>query len=955
VGDVGNGSILITAGTLIASNHAYIGFGPDAVGDVNITGSNSIWDTSTTGNPVFYLGYEGQGLLNIDTAGQVYNNSVWIGYDPNSTGTAQVNGMGTLWQQIGDLHIGHAGSGELNVTNDGMVESPDGFIGYEEGSDGWVTITDANWTVSGILNVGYSGDANMVVSGGGNVWAATGRMAYDGNSVAHAVVTGTNSTWETNGALYIGYNGDANLVVSDGGQIINEDTYIGYHSDAVGRVTVSGPNSVWASSKDLNVGYQGQGYLAIQDGALVTDVDAILGVDIGSDCNVTVTGTGSIWSHLGGLQVGHQGSASLTIEDGATVFNTTGLIGSHADGVGHVTVSGTNALWKNAASLYVGYEGQGTLTIADGGKVTAYNAEIGNNGQGHVQVGENSTLQAGQININANGTLSGGGLIKADTVTSKGVIKPGDSIGTLTVDGDLTLKAGSIIEVEVDNSGNHDRIDVTGDVSIQGGQVQVVSTETINQEQVYTFLSSGSTLPIQGSFDVLDKALLNISSVIKPNANFNYGLDAVSVSIKPVAFDDPSITATATQNEKAVSTALQAIADDGGNTTTSRLQNLPNVKEVHKAYGQLSGQTGTFLAPVSVAGLSKGVEAVSYRMHTVRSGLAYAAGEGPFLAQDFQNDAWSDFFRDDFYNTDTNFDSGIFEDNRPVVDVYNPFDILRDKKWGMWGKAFTVQGDREAEDKALGYEYTVYGTSFGIDWQVSDNWLFGLTGGYTNGDVEQNNSRNESQIAGLHVGLYSAYQMDRWYMDSVFNFADLTYDTSRRIDVTSEHLEGSSGGTQMTGYVEAGYTWRQRGGLLLQPLASLQVAHLSIDAYKESGGPSALTYDDQTYMSAKGSLGLRLTQGLYHRLDGRNGVLEVRSRWLHEFGDTESSVDTAFVDRPDTVFTVVDSDVSRDSILVGGGLDIRFNPRLRLSLDYDSQFNSDDRSDVISFTFQYKN
>jgi outer membrane autotransporter protein len=113
--------------------------------------------------------------------------------------------------------------------------------------------------------------------------------------------------------------------------------------------------------------------------------------------------------------------------------------------------------------------------------------------------------------------------------------------------------------------------------------------------------------------------------------------------------------------------------------------------------------------------------------------------------------------------------------------------------------------------------------------------------------------------------------------------------------------------------------------------------------------------EKQTYTSVKGSLGLRATQGLYHRLDGRNGVLEFRGRWLHEFGDTESWVDAAFADTPGIPFKVVDSEISRDSFLLGGSLDIRFTPRLRLSLGYDSQFNSDDRSDMISFTFQYRN
>ncbi|MCM0753252.1 hypothetical protein DEA98_26000 [Brucella pseudogrignonensis] len=45
---------------------------------------------------------------------------------------------------------------------------------------------------------------------------------------------------------------------------------------------------------------------------------------------------------------------------------------------------------------------------------------------------------------------------------------PGNSIGTVTVGGDVTFGADSVYEVEVAGNGASDRIDATGKASLQG-------------------------------------------------------------------------------------------------------------------------------------------------------------------------------------------------------------------------------------------------------------------------------------------------------------------------------------------------------------------------------------------------------------------------------------------------------------------------------------------------------
>ena len=52
---------------------------------------------------------------------------------------------------------------------------------------------------------------------------------------------------------------------------------------------------------------------------------------------------------------------------------------------------------------------------------------------------------------------------------------PGNSIGTLNVNGNFVQNAGSTYQVEVNAAGQSDRINVSGTATINGGTVQVLA------------------------------------------------------------------------------------------------------------------------------------------------------------------------------------------------------------------------------------------------------------------------------------------------------------------------------------------------------------------------------------------------------------------------------------------------------------------------------------------------
>lgn len=320
------------------------------------------------------------------------------------------------------------------------------------------------------------------------------------------------------------------------------------------------------------------------------------------------------------------------------------------------------------------------------------------------------------------GILSGTGTLGSLSVIS-GTLAPGSSIGTTTVNGNLAMYTGSTLEIEIDNSGNSDKLVVTGDVDITGGTVKPISTETITDSQEYTIVEAQS---VAGKFDAVDTALFS-TTLSNPVVGADYRADSILLKIFPRRFDDPDIATT--DNQRAVGSALQNIADGGGNVITTLLQQLVSPAEVRGAYDQLCGPSRPSLAPITAAGTTVFTGTVSDRLHNTHGGVSHGFSNGPLLAMARPVDSIG---------------MATTYDVTPIGYTFalgNGTGTFADQKWGFWGKGYGVFGDRETEGGAPGYHYTVYGTGFGLDYQCTDKLLVGVTSGYSDGNVEYSSSR----------------------------------------------------------------------------------------------------------------------------------------------------------------------------------------------------------------------
>ncbi len=389
-GHKGTGTLRIAAGRTVASDYGCLGYRSGSTGTATVTGDGSTWTNSGS----LYVGDGGTGTLNIEAGGRVNSFSGLLGfYDPASAGTATVTGDGSTWTNSNAIYVGYDGNGTLNVEAGGRVSSTWGHLGYSSGSTGTATVTGdgATWTISGSLDVGEEGTGTLNIEAGGRVSNSNGHLGCDSGSTGTATVTGAGSTWTNSGDLYVGYyRGSGTLTVTDGGRVTAQTLHAS-PSDLFGNGTIEAHGAVLdtdlvfdgthgltqalafgaGGTLNLNVdgtgglgaGFKGAGTLRIADGQTVASTYGYLGYWSGSTGQATVDGIGSVWNNTASLDVGGSsmwgagGKGSVTVRSGGQLVVGEILKLWHAD----------SAVIVNAGTLTAGaLEGTtGTVRITD--------------------------------------------------------------------------------------------------------------------------------------------------------------------------------------------------------------------------------------------------------------------------------------------------------------------------------------------------------------------------------------------------------------------------------------------------------------------------------------------------------------------------------------------------------------------------------------------------------------
>jgi uncharacterized protein with beta-barrel porin domain len=880
----GNGDNTVTnSGTVAGSIYCY-----GIVGSTHyLFGGDDIITNSGTVGAYIDSGDGADTIMNYGTVGtyiysgrgdDIITNSGTVGaYIDSDDGVAKIMNSGTIGTYIssGDRDdtitnsgtIGtyiSSGDGDDTITNSGTVGS-DIYAG--EGAD---TITNSGIVV-GFINSDYGADT---ITNSGSVGAYIDSR-YGDNTITNSGTVGS----------FI-YSGDGDDTITNSGTV---GTYI-ESGDGADTITNSGTVGTYIESGDganiiTNSGTVG-GFIYSGDGAdTITNSGSVGGFIDSGDGDDTISNYGSVGRDI----LSGSGDDTVSLYAGSTLSG----VANGGDGTDTLslysigTVDGNNYLNFEYLELYGNSNRLTGEWLIDGGSTTLHDGELTLDG----------TLQTSSLIIENGGILSGGGTIIGD-VNSYGTISPGNSVGTLTIDGSLNFLSGSTYMVELKANGQSDLIDASGQVTISGSSLDVSLERALYTDGTKWRIIKADG-GVSGRFSSIDTDFRSCTIDLQQQVSGN--------SVSLVIDRTPYVTFAETENQTAVGMAMDDILVEA----TGSMENLMINMDFTMGPSELTAT----------------LEGLNPEMYTVfpSSGLRMAETFSRAVA-----------FRQQEIITGQSMDTA--EEGTPL--------------WSAWARALGDWFERDTEDDFSGYSLDTAGIVFGMDRAFVSSAVStirtGLLLGYADGDLSWDDSTDSGDISSKHVGVYTTGSFHGFYLNAEFGYAWVDNSAEREIvtPAFSAVAESSFDGDVLGGSIDSGYDFIF-GHFRIGPILSLSYQHLDQEGFSESGaGDLGVHMDDCTYESLTGTYGLRLANDFHYRQ--WSFLPDVRLAMLHQFKDDAVDMDASFIGYQDNTFTVTGVEPDTDSALVSAGMTVAFNDRFSMRLSYVASFSSNEEGHLLS-------
>jgi autotransporter-associated beta strand protein len=414
-----------------------------------------------------------------------------------------------------------ANGGTVNITQSESCNSL--IVGYTGLGTGHVNMTDGilNTYISGAFSIGLTNDGTFDQSGGS---VGTGFFTIGGSSSLCSGVTGTyhlsgNSALTSNSGQTVGQYGIGKFT-QDGGSNHNLGIILGSYANSFGTYTL---NDGSVSAASITAGVNGTGTFN-QNGGAVTISSDTPGLNIASQ-----TGSTGAYNLYGGMLTLHflkkgNGNASFnfgggTLQAGAAF---TSSLDMNLNGIGSVVGTLYNATVDTAGvpvTLSGILSGVGGLNKLGSGTLTL-SASNSYNGNTFINAGKLSLTSSGSIgstpiidilsgatfdlsakssfSLGGTQTIMGSGNILGNVIASSGShVSPGNSAGTLTLAGNLTLNDGALLDFELASTSNSDMISMSS------------STLYLNNQDFFDFNFTALSGFGQGTYTLIDAGTIS--------------------------------------------------------------------------------------------------------------------------------------------------------------------------------------------------------------------------------------------------------------------------------------------------------------------------------------------------------------------------------------------------------------------------------------------------------------
>ncbi|MFE0236687.1 autotransporter domain-containing protein [Brucella anthropi] len=788
--------------------------------------------------------------------------------------TLALSGQGRVNQSSG---VQVDGTFDVSNASSAQINNLSGHGNVALGSN-YLQINNAAGTFSGVI----SGVGGVNIGSGQQVF--TGTNSYTGGTgiMAGAVLELGNGG--TEGSV-------AGSITNYGAVVFNRSDDVLYNGEITG-------NGLFA--------HVGSGKLT-----LTTTSSSRGDVLIGPDSTLQL-GSGGTTGHIGGTNF-----TGTIINLGTLIYDRSNAVswkGIYA-GNGEIIKEGTNTLTLTGDSS--NYDG---LTTVKRGKLIVGDALGNGKLGGDVTVSDGATL-------GGYGTL-GSGAGSLVSIQSGGILSPGNSIGTLTINGDLTLQAGSFLMTELAGDGSADLVNVTGRANIVGSHLVITALDpevSYQAGQKYNILSAGSL--VSGKFADVTSNSAFLTFTLDPEQSLN----AFNVALTPKTTEpepnkpepgekpEPSplfTTVANTNNQFATAQALDSLSQTGSSLALYNRLLMLSADEARAAYDNLSGE-------------------------------AYAAAKGALINQSqFINSAITNRLQQANGSTPTapvatmNYVSEAKQSQ--AFDVVTPQTDTEDLYTG-WGYAYGAWSEQDSTSNTGRMKSSVGGFVTGIDRLVYENWRLGLLAGYSHTSFNVDSRASSGSSDNYTLGAYTGTE---WQLSNgnalafssglAYTWHQIEMNRSVAFPAFGDNLNADYDAGTFQIFGELGYKIRLPKAVI-EPYANLSYVRLGTDGFDEDGQTAAaLSMNSDTMSTTFSTLGVRASTGF------DLGTIPTTARadigWRHASGDVNPVSTASFVGS--NAFTVAGAPIAKDAAIIEAGLDFALSKDAILGVSYSGQFGS---------------
>ncbi|WP_122384541.1 autotransporter family protein, partial [Pseudomonas savastanoi] len=503
------------------------------------------------------------------------------------------------------------------------------------------------------------------------------------------------------------------------------------------------------------------------------------------------------------------------------------------------------------------------------------------------------------VQVNAGGTLGGNGQIGGLTARSGGIVAPGNSIGTLQVNGDVTLQPGSTYAVELSPTAS-DRIVATGSATVSGANMTLAL-----ENATPVALSSAPIQSVVGrQYNVLQAANgVNgqFGSVTSNYAFLGGRLDYAATGVALNVEQTSAFSSVAqTPNQSAVAIAAEQLG--AGNAVYENLLLTQSAAAARDSFQQLSGEIYPAIGSVLINDSRQIRDAVGERL-----GARVFGTDGNTAAQD-----------------------------------------------NVWLKALGAWGKTDSRDDTAGYTTSIGGLLAGVDGNLADDTRLGVVAGYSDSSLNMGSgTHSRASVDSYHLGAYLGHEIGalRLTLGGAHSW--------HRIDAQRDVQVGGAAGEEKTKhdaqstqvFTEAAYRIHLQPATL-EPFANLAYVHLNTDSFSEKCDAAALSAGSDNRDAVLSTLGVRALKTI--AISDRQKIdLSGSLGWQHNLSDTSSEQHLAFASAGNS-FNVQSVSMDRDAAVVGARASLALGKDARINLDYNGLLGARDKTHGVGLSLDWQ-